>query len=92
MGRVRIDWRDRETWQRIGYTATAAWMLAVLVITGSDVTHPLFDYIFVVPLAGWILGLLVARLVARRPPPADPPPAGNGTPARNDRPDGPPDG
>jgi len=31
----------------------------------EDVHHPLFKYLFIVPLAGWILGN-VARQLARR--------------------------
>jgi len=26
----------------------------------------LFDYIFIVPLAGWIIGMLVARVIAKK--------------------------
>ncbi len=47
-------------------------MLYVLWATGGDPKAPLFDYIFVVPLAGWIVGLGLARLLRRR---QDPPPA-----------------
>ena len=56
-------------WTKVAYGLTAAWMIAVIAITGNNVTHPLFDYIFTVPLAAWIGGLVVARLVkARRKP------------------------
>lgn len=41
-------------------------MLAVLALTGGNSRHPLFDYIFAVPLAAWILGLIVAALIKRR--------------------------
>ncbi len=54
----------RETWTRIGYAATAAWMLAVIVATSGDPGHPWFDYIFIVPLACWIVGAVVARVFA----------------------------
>ena len=64
-----LDWRSRRLWQGIGYAASAAWMLGIVIITGNDTGHPLFRYIFIVPLAGWILGLLVARyLLPPRPP------------------------
>ena len=65
----KLDWRSRRLWQAIGYGATAAWMFAIVVITGNDVSHPLFRYIFIVPLGGWILGLVVARLIQSRRPP-----------------------
>ena len=50
-------------WTKVGFALTAGWMLAVVAITGSDVTHPLFGYIFNVPIVAWIAALLVARLV-----------------------------
>ncbi|MFQ5785813.1 MAG: hypothetical protein ACE5H8_13465 [Alphaproteobacteria bacterium] len=68
---MRIDWRSRSLWMRTGYALTAAWMLGVIVATGSDVTHPFFDFIFIVPLSGWIFGLLIARLAMRLWPPPD---------------------
>ncbi|MDJ0950302.1 MAG: hypothetical protein QNJ94_15425 [Alphaproteobacteria bacterium] len=69
LGGGDIDWRSGKVWQRIGYTASAAWMIFVVVATGNDVTHPLFNFIFIVPLAGWIIGIAVAKLIARRRPP-----------------------
>ena len=59
-------WRNRRLWHPIGYAFTGLWMLGVLAITGGNSRHPLFDYIFVVPLAAWILGLVVAYLIKRR--------------------------
>ncbi|MEQ8696254.1 MAG: hypothetical protein RLT05_06800 [Bauldia litoralis] len=53
-------------WHPIGYTFTGLWMLGILFATGGNSRHPLFDYIFAVPLAAWILGLLVSFLVKRR--------------------------
>ncbi|MEZ5668809.1 MAG: hypothetical protein R3F55_15475 [Alphaproteobacteria bacterium] len=61
-----------QIWRGIGYGLTAAWMIGILVVSGSDPAHPWFDYIFVVPLGGWIVGLGVARLLAG--PPTPPPP------------------
>ncbi|MFQ5958022.1 MAG: hypothetical protein ACE5LF_01495 [Alphaproteobacteria bacterium] len=61
----RIDWRSRTAWFRIGYALTAVWMTFVILVTGNDLAHPLFRYLFVVPLAGWIAGLLVGRVVGR---------------------------
>lgn len=59
-------------WRGIGYAVTAAWMVAILVVTGSNPAHPWFDFIFVVPLAGWIVGLGIARLVSGPRPPRPP--------------------
>jgi hypothetical protein len=59
-------WRSRRLWYPVGYTATGLWMLGVLVVTGGDSRHPLFDYIFIVPLAAWLVGVLAAALVKRR--------------------------
>ncbi len=47
---------------KVGFGLTAAWMLAIVLITGNDVAHPLFDYIFSVPIAVWIAVLLIERL------------------------------
>ncbi|MGF1641373.1 MAG: hypothetical protein ACFCUO_10540 [Rhodospirillales bacterium] len=58
-----MDWRSRRTWTIVGHFGTAAWMLFVLARTGGDVADPLFDLIFVVPLAAWVSGLAVARIV-----------------------------
>ena len=74
---MAIDWTGRRLWHRIGYALTAAWMVYVIYATGKDVEHPLFAYIFVVPLAGWIAGLVVASLIKRRRR-APPPPEGGG--------------
>ena len=60
-----IPWRSRQFWHRIGYALTALWMICILIIAKNDVLHPLFDYFFSVPLAGWILGLIAARIVSR---------------------------
>jgi hypothetical protein len=50
----------------MGYLLTAGWVGFILAASGGDSSHPLFDYIFVVPLAGWIIGMLVARIIARK--------------------------
>ncbi len=69
-GRPRMarDWRDRGIWHPVGYGLTALWMLIVLMVTEADVRHPFFNTIFLVPIGGWVLGLLLARLIARRRP------------------------
>ena len=53
-------------WSKVGFGLTAVWMMVVLAITGARVTHPLFDYIFSVPLVCWIAGLIVGRLLEAR--------------------------
>ncbi|NIY75688.1 hypothetical protein HED22_08540 [Thalassospira sp. HF15] len=49
-----------------GYILTAGWIGFVLAASGGESSHPLFDYIFIVPLAGWIIGMLVARFIAKK--------------------------
>ncbi len=60
-----IDWRGRRLWQGIGYFASAAWMVYVLSASGGDIEHPLFDYIFVVPIGMWAVGLAVAWAIRK---------------------------
>ena len=59
------DWRSGRLWRTVGYMASAAWMLLVLAVTNGDVQHPFFNTIFIVPLVGWVVGLVVARVIAR---------------------------
>jgi hypothetical protein len=85
----QIPWRSRLLWQRIAFTLTAAWMIGVLGITGEDVHHPLFQYIFIVPLVLWSAGLVIGRVVARlwpAPPSPPAPPEGRRDPRRRGRP------
>ena len=63
-----IDWRSRRLWHGIGYAVSAAWMVFVLARTGGDVRHPLFDYLFIVPLGLWGAGIGVAWLLKRLAP------------------------
>ncbi|MFO0997646.1 MAG: hypothetical protein U1F33_13280 [Alphaproteobacteria bacterium] len=60
---MTINWRNRQLWLRIGYILTFAWIIAVYEITNGHSGHPLSRYMFIVPLGGWILGLVIARLV-----------------------------
>jgi hypothetical protein len=50
----------------MGYLLTAGWVGFILAASGGDSNHPLFDYIFIVPLVGWIIGMLVARVIAKK--------------------------
>ncbi|WP_339860940.1 hypothetical protein [Thalassospira alkalitolerans] len=47
----------------MGYLLTAAWVGYILAISGGDTGHPMFDYIFVVPLAFWIGGMIVGKIL-----------------------------
>ena len=44
---------------------TAAWMVGVLLYTGGDVRHPVFDTLFIVPLGCWVVALTVGRVIRR---------------------------
>lgn len=59
---MKLEWRTRRFWMTAGYVVSAAWMLLVLAVTNGDVRHPFFDTIFLVPLTGWVIGLVIARL------------------------------
>ncbi len=58
-------WREFP-WVKAGYWLTAGWMAVVLGVTGGNVGHPLFSYIFSVPLGVWAAALVAARLVKGR--------------------------
>ena len=58
-----IDWRARRTWHALGYGLTALWMVLVLVLSGNDPAHPLFNFIFIVPIAGWLVGISIGRVL-----------------------------
>jgi hypothetical protein len=47
----------------VGHIGTAAWMMFVLARTDGNIDDPLFELIFVVPLAAWIFGLVAARII-----------------------------
>lgn len=63
---MALDWRSRRTWHPIGYGLTALWMLFVLWLSGGDPGNPAFNFIFIVPIGGWVLGLAIARLIVGR--------------------------
>ena len=60
---MNMDWRSPQFWRIVGYIGSAAWMVFVLMRTGGNVEDPLFELIFVVPLAAWIAGLVLARII-----------------------------
>ena len=47
----------------VGYVLTAAWIVMVVVETDGDMAHPLFNYIFLVPLTGWIVAMIVVGTI-----------------------------
>lgn len=53
-------------WTKAGYGLTALWMIVVLTVTGADPRHPFFDYIFIVPLACWLVAAVVTRLFGKK--------------------------
>lgn len=56
----------RPRWIWIGHALTALWIGGVIIVTRGDPQHALFDFIFTVPLVGWLLAVLVRRFTARR--------------------------
>lgn len=64
--RRTVDWSDKTTWHRIGYILSAIWVGGILIVTNGNVRAPLFNFIFIVPLAGWAIGMIVGHLIARR--------------------------
>lgn len=60
---MTVNSRSRSFWMTVGHFATAGWMGYVLWRTGGNIRDPFFDLIFVVPLAGWIAGLAIARII-----------------------------
>lgn len=63
---VTVNWRSRQFWLRTGYVLTFIWIVAIYEITGGQSGHPLSRYMFIVPLAAWVVGLIVARWLFRR--------------------------
>ncbi len=62
---ARPWWRQKEPVHRIGYILSAVWMAGIVIATNGDTGHVLFNFIFTVPLAGWIIGLVAAALLRR---------------------------
>jgi hypothetical protein len=68
-GTWRGNWRSRQLWHAIGYGLSAAWIAWVIYMSGGDADDPWFDYIFIVPLGGWAVGITVAAVLKRVLPP-----------------------
>ncbi len=62
---ARPWWRQKEPVHRIGYILSAIWMAGIVIATNGDTDHFLFNFIFTVPLAGWVIGLVAAALLRR---------------------------
>jgi hypothetical protein len=60
-----MRWRDKRSWHLAGLILTAAWLTYVGIQTGGDPGHPLFDFIFIVPLVAWLLLVLLGNLLER---------------------------
>ena len=56
---------SRRFWQPLGYALSAAWMIGILVLTNGNSRHPYFDYIFIVPLIGWAIGIALAFAIRK---------------------------
>lgn len=56
----------RPRWIWIGHGLTAVWIGGVIVLTRGSPDHVLFDTIFTVPLAGWVLALIIRRLISKQ--------------------------
>ncbi len=64
--------KRRSFWTRMGYLFSTAWIIFILIKTQGDMTDPWFNWIFLVPLGVWALGILVARLIKGKPDPDKP--------------------
>ena len=56
---------SRRFWQPLGYALSAAWMVGILIVTDGNSRAPLFNYIFIVPLIGWAVGIALGFLIRR---------------------------
>lgn len=59
-------WRNPRVIQLFGIIGTVIWLTRVGLSTGFDPAHPLFNYTFIVPLAGWIIITLIIKRLERR--------------------------
>jgi len=61
--------KSRSFWNRLGYVFTAIWIAFVLLMTNGDGEAPLFNTIFLVPLAFWVIILIIRRRFEDTEPP-----------------------
>lgn len=50
-------------WRTTGWILTAIWVTVITTVTRGDPAHPAFNFFFTVPLAGWVIALVVARVL-----------------------------
>ncbi|SLN47777.1 hypothetical protein [Oceanibacterium hippocampi] len=65
---MKWDIRDKTTWSRVALIGTVLWLTYVTMETGGDLHHPLFDYVFIVPLALWIGVVIIKQVIDRTAP------------------------
>ena len=70
-----MNWRDRASWNRAGWVLTALWAIYVVEATRGDSSHPLFRFVFLVPLALWAVLIVARRALLGAEPKTAPPPA-----------------
>ncbi len=56
-------WRKKKTWQSAGIVLTALWFTFVAMASRGDTSHPLVDYIFLVPLGMWLVIVVATRIL-----------------------------
>jgi hypothetical protein len=61
------QWRNPRLIQLIGIVATVIWLTHVGLTTDFDTGHPLFNFIFIVPLIGWIAIAMICRRLEKGP-------------------------
>lgn len=63
---MQAYWRNIRFWHWLGIAGTVIWISFVSLTTAFDPAHPLFDFIFLVPIVGWILIGVRIRDIRRR--------------------------
>ena len=56
-------WRNKKTWNSVGLVLTALWFTYVAIASGGNMSHPLFDYIFLAPLGLWLVIVVATRIL-----------------------------
>ncbi len=66
MSYERTDRPGRHIWPTVCMYLTAIWLFAVVAITNGDQAHPLYEYIYIVPLAVWLAAIAFNKIKQRR--------------------------
>ena len=61
-----MKWQDKRSWHLLAMILTVVWLTYVGLKTGGDPQHPLFQYIFLVPLIAWLVLILAWKAVESR--------------------------